>query len=668
MVAKAEDVVVSKAGLVESKESDSSQNNLAFQFHQTQVDKKSGIELNDTKQQSDNADSTASGDIFANSEDIANQIDLLDESEGVIGVSIDERLDQEEITQNSLQEVSTSEDDLETTGTADQSAPNFKARIDIDASRGSQLPDDAAVESVMTDEIHSEIQPALDKLAPDATVSNISPPPETFDSRDHYFSTDASSSIELSGCEILFDGDINNAVFSDGSADIHLTCNEKWRTNQHRFAGVLTFTSPVMRVLPARYFWSTSVYESRILAVYTNPDMIMILRRPKNIDEVHRLNAIRGQPGSSIQEINDFLVAENVIDPKTCKLRLSQLTNPTSLPLQDASNNEPLPLHRISNMNKIDNRKHTYFDIVTPTETVHLTAAAFLPSDSSEDLSLKSLHYTHRCEFAIASTIMKVHFSNFALGGDDDQAWKHQVILGTPHSYVISGNDQLLKESLRSALAFHNARNPSEPNKIDSFIIDAKDENGKTALHYACSRRKVSTVRLLVEAGADCSVPQNIDELTPCHICANGLDEKILSIVLSARHPTRPDPNVLDCHGRTPMYLAAVEGRCVDGRRSSEALDLCLSALEAWGGVFIADSPNGIALLHPVHFASAQWKYEELSVILSHCKYRYPLVTSGSDSGCSVSAQFQYPIHAAIASLRNQKCTECMPIESTLVK
>lgn len=629
---------------------DPSQNSVASQFQQSHLSRYCGTEeLDDSTHHLDEADTTQCYTL-ADSEYTTNLNDLIDKGEGDTDVSNDKRIDQQETAQNSVQEFLASEDrlDLEATNGSDQSLENFEAKIDD----GAPL-EDPANGPMMTDKSHSGDQPTLEKIIPDSVAESISSSlPRTLDDLGDNF-----TDTELLGHEILFD------VLGD----------KQRQTNQQYFGGELSFTSIVMRVFPARYFWSTSVYERRTLAIFTNPDLIVILRQPKNMDEVHRLLALRGKHASTVQDNHDFLVAESVIDPKTCKIRLSQLTNPTSLPSQGVSN-DSLPLNRLSNMSKNDNRKHACFDILTPTEAINLFAGAFLPSDSSEDLGLKSLHYTHRCEFAVASTLMKVHLTNFAPNGDDDHGWRHQVILGTLHSYVLSGNDQVLKESLKSALAFQNTRNGEEGNKIDSFIIDSKDENGSTALHYACSRRKVSTVRLLVEAGADCSIPQRVDGLTPCHICAKGLDEKILSIVLSANYPKRPDPNAIDSFGRTPMYLAAVEGQGVNGRISSEALGLCLSALEAWGGRFSVESPTDFELLHPVHFVSAQWKSDELRVILSHCKYRYPLHTNGN-SGCSVSAQFQYPIHASIASLRNHIhtsdsvfSTEFMPVKSALIE
>jgi len=251
---------------------------------------------------------------------------------------------------------------------------------------------------------------------------------------------------------------------------------------------------------------------------------------------------------------------------------------------------------------------------------------------------------------------------------------------------VISGNDQTLKDSLESALQIQMSQSEDESESdgiVDCTIIDARDDSGKTALHYACSRRRNSTVHILLSSGASCSIPQTVDELTPCHICAKNLDEKSLSIVLSASYPTRPNPNALDCHGRTPMYLAAVEGKSDDGNSNAIALDLCLSALDAWGGQLILDSHESKKeLLHPVHCVSAQWKSAELSVLFSHCNYHYPL-TSIDDSdprGISLSALFHYPIHAALVSLRrriisaftekagNEFSAEFMPLEPALVK
>ena len=51
-------------------------------------------------------------------------------------------------------------------------------------------------------------------------------------------------------------------------------------------------------------------------------------------------------------------------------------------------------------------------------------------------------------------------------------------------------------------------------------------------------------------------------------------------------------------------------------------------------------------MLHPAHIVASEWRAPELSVILSHCNFD---VGRGT---LSLGARFDYPIHAAIISLR----------------
>ena len=103
-----------------------------------------------------------------------------------------------------------------------------------------------------------------------------------------------------------------------------------------------------------------------------------------------------------------------------------------------------------------------------------------------------------------------------------------------------------------------------------------------------------------------------------------------------------------------------MEGKGVDGKGNAITLGRCLSSLEAWGGRFLVKEggyPETKKLLHPIHCVSAQWKSDELPVILSHCNYHYPLASNDGeigDCGISLSAMFHYPIHAALVSLRKQ--------------
>jgi len=363
----------------------------------------------------------------------------------------------------------------------------------------------------------------------------------------------------------------------------------------------------------------------RVLAIYKQPELILVLRLPLDGDEVKRLLGI----GSQSSGHSSYLIAESVIDPKTSKIRLSQLTHPTSLPLKT---------DRAKGLQNI--RKRTCFDILTPTEVIELSAA-FLPNDSFDNMeyaSEKCLSDTYRFEHAISESLLVAQHMNF------QHMEQHQIILGTPHSYVIGGNDQVLKEALASALELQKSRGGGN-NKLDSSIIDERDTSGNTALHYACRNRRSSTVGILVGAGSNCSA-QTADLKTPCHIAAIGLDATTLSILLSAQYP-RPDPNALDSNLRTPMFVAAVEGRTADGKGNASALDQCLSALEAWGGQLMLGNTTD---LHPIHLV--QWKSAELGVILSHCHYHYPLLSGLA--GISVSALYHYPLHGALIHLREQ--------------
>lgn len=459
--------------------------------------------------------------------------------------------------------------------------------------------------------------------------------------------------------EILFDDSkLSIQSFDDGSVEakqkLQGWTNQQWIAASHK---VLKFSAPVLRIMPGKpgllsmvlSTWSSDVYEKRILAIYNNPDVILVMRLPNDVDEVRRLLPIKGgRLELSEQELHKFLVVESVADPLACKIRLSQLTTPTSISEDLMKNKSQGRLNTPSQKDVF--RRRSCFDIITPTDVATISAA-FLPADSFDDIeytSEKSLNDTHRCEDAVVAALVNAH----PWGG---QAWKHQVVLGTPHSYVILGNDKALKDSLEHALQLQKSRDDeAESNNKVLFTIDARDDVGKTALHYACSLRKHSAVQILVSAGADCSASQDVDGSNSLHICAKGLDEKALSIVLSATYPTRPNPNALDRFGRSPMYLAATEGNCVDGKNNIVALDLCLSALEAWGGQLTPDSRKCKGLLHPVHCASAKWNFAKLSVVLSHCNYHYPLPSLVGSDPASLSAIFHYPIHAALISFRRE--------------
>ncbi|KAL7470839.1 hypothetical protein ACHAXS_011119 [Conticribra weissflogii] len=462
--------------------------------------------------------------------------------------------------------------------------------------------------------------------------------------------------------EILFDDSLNYPPPLENNSEeskkrVQGYTNKLWNLQTNR---VLTFTGPVARVVQGRYFFSQDQYVPRILAIYKNPDLIFILRLPQDVDEVRRLLPIQSGHELLANEemtslMSSFVVAESVIDTQACKIRLSQLTTCTSVPtkiiLQDRNGGRRMtPLSKV-----IDPRIRSCLEILTPSEVVVLSAVVDskeLPDSAYE--SAEAVHETRRIEHSICDALFNAYAGKYS----DDYSWKHQVVLGTLHSYVISGNNQALKEALVNAMERHHrvgsSHDSHELKYVTSLIIDAKDDDGYTALHLACMKRSNVAVNLLVDSGANCWVPTVAESKTPCHLCAERLDAKSLSIVLSATYPARPDPNALDFLGRTPCY-AASQGTMINGKSDPVAMGLCISALEAWGGqLMISGYPDSNKLLHPIHCLSFQWKPAELIELLSHCHYCYPLTNAdGSDAGgISLAALYHYPIHAALIALR----------------
>ena len=425
--------------------------------------------------------------------------------------------------------------------------------------------------------------------------------------------------------------------------------------------------------------------------------------------------------GDFDQAQNDFLVAESVIDLNMCKMRLSRLTTPTSLGGSDddgsaealrnssgdnASGVPPLTLAEL--------KRRSCFEIASPTETLLLSAVVppdgngganggangvggvgVSPNNAKSKKTKKATNsrmpgpatvesLTDRRAYLETSAweqaiIMALHAANAPSHDDDgegfetDQAWKHVIVRGTLHSHVVYGDVDLLSRAIEIALSpplvdvkeEEGGGNSSDGRRLSkeemSRILDERDEFGLTALMYACTRRLQSAVRILVNAGANASVPTPRDLKTPSHLTAECLDEKSLSTVLSATYPTRPDPNALDAQGRTPMYLAAVCGKTVEGGSNAIALGRCLSAIEAWGGqIFIEDPEQRLPLRHPIAFKAQQWKSAELEVLFDHVDYFYPLKDettfdqNADKSIISIGQLMHYPLHTSLIALRQK--------------
>ena len=261
-------------------------------------------------------------------------------------------------------------------------------------------------------------------------------------------------------------------------------------------------------------------------------------------------------------------------------------------------------------------------EVITPLDTYVLTVPNTNRRTQSEvflDLSALEISITQ----FLCSAHMK-HSEKF------DQDSYFQIILGTLHSHVITGNNVELKKALEVIKGKGNN------------IVDLYDEDGKTALHYACSKRSVEAVKLLVSSSADVNLPTKFGSQTPCHLSAERLDYSSLSLLLSSKLKN-VDSNALDDEGFTPMFAACVTGRSVGASRDPFSLGKCLLILKSWGGSFVPHEMEHT--VHPLVTVAMQWRAPEVSVILSNCDLKL------EGFGGSLASRFGYPLHSLILSM-----------------
>ena len=310
--------------------------------------------------------------------------------------------------------------------------------------------------------------------------------------------------------DIIFLPQDGNAITSP----IQGWTNESWLACKHKRK--LSMCCEVSKKVKGRFlFWSRNDEPVvRTLAVFTDPDIILITRKPTNMAEVQ--SALTDIPPNIFDNMttDSFAVAETVIDLKTCKMRLSPLTTPSSVCENSLEEHEKDSKHGSA---CDSDQTLSYFDFITPTETISLSAVVHASSENSHGKSNENseiaLQKTFRCELALKNALLNAHGPTS--GNNIDASWQHQIILGSLHSHVISGNYGILERALAA---------------VPSSIINGTDNSGFTALHHACIRRSSKAVTLLLAAGADASIPSLKSGKTPCHFCA----EKVsLNCVLS---------------------------------------------------------------------------------------------------------------------------------------
>eukprot|EP00934_Nitzschia_sp_Nitz4_P009330 Nitzschia sp. Nitz4//scaffold156_size52432//26049//30881//NITZ4_006827-RA/size52432-snap-gene-0.13-mRNA-1//-1//CDS//3329537415//9320//frame0 len=510
------------------------------------------------------------------------------------GISIDEA-EQQVSVDDTFDDMGTDVPDEDSTRTSDETGPVVEGTTEtLEEAEPLEEPTSAQ----------------LDSAAPDAPQATL---------RD--------TETEMLGAEIFFP--------RTGSPQLNGWDNLRWMA--HSGARTLRFVGEVYKFVAGRrtMFWNGDQYHDCKLAVYDDPCVWLMLRYPENTNELNEIMDL--PPGTTIQDVNEamrsYLVVEAAIDPKMCKLKLSPLTTITSI---------------LPDVPKDDHRRRSCFELITPTASIPLSAVrlrkgaeraltsftdsgAFLETSAVEHALQKSMNHAH-------STLSSIETA--------DMSWTHQVVLGTLHSYIFLGNVSQLDKAI--ACAYEGAKDETNPNYLDSRVIDSLDASGRTALHYACTSRFSAAVVSLLKAGASPDTRCEPLNRTPCHLSALHLDAKSLRAILSANRR----PNVVDSDGRTPLHLAIIDGRSVGGSEDASAVKECISVLTQSGSDI--EAPLGYS--HPICQLATVWRHEALAVLLKFCNYRYPILSSDAQDkrsgGISVDAAFQYPIHACLVSLR----------------
>jgi len=142
---------------------------------------------------------------------------------------------------------------------------------------------------------------------------------------------------------------------------------------------------------------------------------------------------------------------------------------------------------------------------------------------------------------------------------------------------------------------------------------------------------------------------------TACHICAEKLDFESLSSLFSSSTCIRPNANALDQFGRTPMYVALMDGVSVGNKRNYQALNNCLDVLEANGGHFYGQDFGSIGLNHPLYHLASGWRDLDLQIFLTRqANKMIEFFNATYSNGESISHMYQYPIHAALINLKRK--------------
>ena len=376
-----------------------------------------------------------------------------------------------------------------------------------------------------------------------------------------------------------------------------------------------TTSSANSSVLPGGFsFWSqqtnkntdgsssNTTWLQRTLVIYEEPSLILVLKENEETDS---------------ETYTSPYIVESVIDPVVSKLQLSSLTTPSSLgedPMQS-------------------------FEIITPNERIQLRLKGTTGggADAEPRSNLDLAQSTSRCEKALSTALCRAQLEN-----ETDGIGKHQIVLGTLHSHVLSGNIKQLQQALTKA--------QQTCLDVDEFraLVEGKDDCNYTPLYYACTKASYEMVQCLVNAGANTtSFRQEETGDTYLHMACRELNVSLLKVLLADTGQT--NPNVLNFQVRTPFAVAVMES-VEKGSNFTGKLEECLSTLESAGGKLATESITREQ--HYVSILASDWKAQRLHILLEHLPFRFPLESaSGQRNGTSLGALYDYPIHVALLSL-----------------
>ena len=257
------------------------------------------------------------------------------------------------------------------------------------------------------------------------------------------------------------------------------------------------------------------------------------------------------------------------------------------------------------------------FDVITPHGTYTLCAAS--PAQRQE--WVETLYTT------MASAFSHTHTAGL----------RHQLVVDSLHAAVVHGRLDEVRDVLERAVGGDAQQQKGEEEKkkeeedgTKAQLINYQDEDGRTALHYACVLRRHGMITFLLHRHrhADPTIADAQGRL-PLHLAALALDDVALALLLSSSSssssssstagaaPTQIGVSFLvdarDLDGQTAAFLAAVRGRLPSGERDEFALRRCLHALLAYDADLDALDNSGRTALH---VASAGWQHGAVQALV----------------------------------------------------